>query len=148
MNKPTDKQLTHGKRMQMYRSAGNSVLIDFDGTLCQFDYPKFGAPMPGAREFLHNLKARGLDIVVWSSRLSAQYRTRAERVDVKKQIESWLRRNAMPYDEVDMGDLGKRLALAYVDDRGVAAGMDVPWENVLDRIDTIHDRELKRWQNH
>lgn len=145
MSNPTDKELTHAQRMKMYRNAGNCVLVDFDGTICEFRYPNLGPPIPGARDFLNTLKERGLDIVVWSSRSSAQYRTRAERVQVKKEIENWLRRNAMPFDEVDMGDVGKRLALAYVDDRGVQAGMDTPWEDVLDRIDHIHQRELRRW---
>jgi FMN phosphatase YigB (HAD superfamily) len=147
MSKKTDQKLSHGQKMRLYRSAGNIVLVDFDGTLCEFKYPRFGPPIPGARDFLYALRERALDIVVWSSRLSPQYSTWAERKQMKKEIENWLRRNAMPFDEVDVGDLGKRLALAYVDDRGAAAGMDVPWENVLKRIDQIHDRELRRWEN-
>lgn len=133
--------------MKMYRSAGNCALIDFDGTICEFNYPQMGPPIQGAREFLHQLHDRGLDIVIWSSRMSSQFRTKQELEETAKMIANWMRRNGMPFDEIDMGEVGKRLALVYVDDRGVHAGIDTPWETVLRQIDFIHDRELKRWQD-
>lgn len=142
-----NNKLTHGQRMKMYRSAGNIVLIDFDGTLAEFNYPRMGPPIAGARDFLHAVKDRGLDVVVWSSRLSPQYRTQSERQEMGHQMGNWMRRNAMPFDDIDIGDFGKRLSLAYIDDRGVGAGMDTPWENVLGNLDRIHNRELARWQN-
>jgi len=142
-----NSKLTHGQRMQMYRSAGNIVLVDFDGTIADFQYPRMGPPVAGARDFLQAVKDRGLDIVLWSSRLSPQYRTLPERREMAREMENWMRRNAMPFDDIDIGNFGKRLSLAYVDDRGIGAGLDVPWEHVLTRLDAIHDRELRRWED-
>lgn len=141
------KKLNHNQRMQLYRQSSHEIAVDFDGTICTFKYPHMGRPIPGAREFLHDLHERGLKIVIWSSRMSGAFRSPEERTEMAREMTNWLRRNAMPFDEIDMGNTGKRLALAYVDDRGVAAGMDTPWEHVLARIDVIQDREIRRWKD-
>lgn len=140
--------MSHNQRMQMYRESRHDVLVDFDGTLSRFKYPDMGPPIPGAREFLQELRRMGLRIVVWSSRLSPQFRVTAERNAMRKEIMEWLDKHDMPYDSVDHGTSGKRLAMAYVDDRGVAAGVDIPWEDALDRVRTIKRREDARWRRH
>ena len=93
------------------------------------------------------LMERGLRPIVWSSRLSSKYApTLVERESVAFHIHRWLERHGIPYCGVDTGDLGKRLALAYVDDRGVAAGEGTTWAEARKRINEIHRREMARWK--
>ena len=132
-------------KMAHYRVRGQEVLVDFDGTLCEFAYPKLGAPLPGALEFIKSLIVRGLRPVIWSSRMSLDTGS-VEDVRLHRQaIIMWLKKHGFPGLAVDDGRSGKRLALAYVDDRGVAAGNDVCWSEVLRRVDEIHAREEAKW---
>jgi hypothetical protein len=87
----------------------------------------------------------GLHIVIYTCRMSPDFRTVSERGAMLHEIEAWMDKHDMPYDEIDLGSSGKRLGMAYVDDRGVAAGRDIPWEDVLDRVRTIKRREDSRW---
>jgi len=144
---------TSSKKLAHYRVRGQEVLVDFDGTLCEFNYPKLGSPRPGAIEFLRWLVARGLKPVIWSSRMSPDNCRHADDPDAERHyqawaIKRWLARYGFPDMEVDDGLAGKRLALAYVDDRGVAADSDTEWQVVKRRIAFIHDRETARWKDY
>jgi hypothetical protein len=138
--------MSHNQRMQMYRSRRHEVMVDFDGTLSRFKYPDIGPPLPGAREFLEELRRMGLYIIIFTARMSPDFRTVAERGEMLHEIEAWMDKHYMPYDEIDLGNSGKRLGMAYIDDRGVAAGVDIPWEDVLDRVRKIKRREDARWR--
>ena len=43
---------TSKDKMDHYRERGREVLVDFDGTLCEFNYPKLGPPRDGALKFI------------------------------------------------------------------------------------------------
>jgi hypothetical protein len=121
--------------MQRYRECSKIVLVDFDGTLCQFAYPAMGMPIPGARQFMKSLISRGLKPVVWSSRMSSDVNTEEERAQSIERIAKWLHEHRIPYDSIDTGNSGKRHCLAYVDDRGVA--FTGSYEKAMRRIDYI-----------
>lgn len=144
---------TNEKKLAHYRVRGKEVLVDFDGTLCEFNYPKLGPPRPGAIEFLRWLVDRGLTPVIWSSRMSPDTCAQDDDPDAERHyqrwaIKRWLRHYGFPDLEVDDGLTGKRLALAYVDDRGVAADHETEWATVKARIAHIHDRETERWEEY
>jgi len=121
--------------LERYRECSKIVLVDFDGTLCEFRYPDLGPPIQGARQFMKALIARGLQPVVWSSRMSGDVNTDEERRKSALMIRGWLIENGIPFHDVDDGTQGKRHCLAYVDDRG--AQFTGSYERVLSRIDYI-----------
>ncbi|KPJ97092.1 MAG: hypothetical protein AMJ55_00295 [Gammaproteobacteria bacterium SG8_15] len=143
------KTLTQDEKYVKYYQASREVLVDFDGTLCEFQYPDFGPPRRGAKAFMEWLTNKGLRPVVWSSRLSREYALNAsQRAAIAFNIRNWLERYDFHYYDIDTGELGKRLALAYVDDRGVAAGPGTTWAAARKRINEIHRREMARWEEH
>ena len=44
------------------------IAVDFDGTLCEKDYPKIGSPKTWLINALSNLQKRGAFIVLWTCR--------------------------------------------------------------------------------
>ena len=145
----TSRPLTSDEKYGRYEAAAKIVLVDFDGSLCHFSYPNLGEPIQGARYFMKALIARGLQPVVWSSRMSPELYTEEERAASIDKIAGWLNFHDIPYHAIDTGNSGKRLCLAYVDDRGVHA--DGRWDAMLRKIDHIrtnveaaHRRRRKR----
>ena len=94
------------------------VCIDLDGTICQLspagDYAN-ALPVPGAREALYELRARGAYIIIYTAR-----RMRTHNGDVARVLEEigdltreWLKRHDIPYHEIVFG---KPYAHVYIDD--------------------------------
>jgi len=134
------------KKMEKYRQASLDVLIDFDGTLAEFEYPELGDPRPGALEFVQWIVDSGLRPVIWSSRMSRSHNSEAKCRAETERLRRWLKKHNFPAEcSIDTGVVGKRLALCYLDDRGVACDDSVPWAQVRQRIRHIHDRETARW---
>lgn len=140
--------LTQDEKYEKYLQASREVLVDFDGTLCEFKYPDFGKPRRGAKTFMQWLNDKGLHPIVWSSRLSSAHACEEEKNHIIKSIHNWLLYYGIDYYAVDTGCIGKRLALAYVDDRGVAAGPGTTWAAARARINQIYRREQVRWEEH
>ena len=137
------------KQMEKYRKACQDFLLDFDGTLTNFEYPGLGLPRDGAQDFVQWLEDLGLRPVIWSSRLSPALNDPSTRMDTHEALKDWLQDHRFP-DEcvVDIGESGKRLALGYGDDRGVAIDASIPWDDVKARILTIKKREDARWEEY
>lgn len=129
------RQLTTEEKWAEYSRASGEVLVDFDNTLMEWAYPGMGEPIPRAGYFMRALIARGLKPVVWSSRMSPEIYTHEERAAAIEKIARWLHKHDIPYHSIDTGENGKRLCLAYVDDRGVHANGQ--WEAMLRRVDQI-----------
>lgn len=138
MSRLRSKPLTQAEKWKEYERASEEVLVDFDGTICKFDYPNLGRPLPGARMFMKALKARGLRPVIWSSRMSPEIYTYEERCEAMDKIAQWCVTYDIPYYAIDTGENGKRLCLAYVDDRGVHANGN--FDAMLRRIDQIQTK--------
>lgn len=139
---------TDSQKMEHYRQRAQEVLVDFDGTLCEFNYPELGPPRDGALDFIQWLFQEDLRPVVWSSRMSLDNGNLDEIIMQRLAIIQWLEDHGFPRVFVDDGRIGKRLALAYVDDRGVAADEDNDWSKVKARILAIKEREDKRWEEY
>lgn len=57
---------------------GETILVDFDGFICQENrpeggcyYPHCGPPMPGIKNFLNNCKITGIVVCIWSARTNS-----------------------------------------------------------------------------
>lgn len=103
------------------------ICVDFDGTLCDFEFPNIGKPKAGAKEALHMFRALGYKVLIYTCRTSHWHydifggdptQPTLERDRVKEMVE-WLDANGIEYDEVDDGSRGKPLGAAYIDDKGV-----------------------------
>ena len=101
-----------------------TVAVDFDGVIHQYSGWKgpdvLDGPIPGAREFLAELVARGYRVVIMTTRPA-------------KFVEPWLRLHHMA-DMVDQVTSEKVTAIAYVDDRAVRFWGE--WDEVLTFIQT------------
>lgn len=134
--------LTPQQRRELYESAKDIVMVDFDGTLCSWSYPDMGDPEPGARHFMRSLIRRNLRPIVWSCRLSPEFNTPEEIGIAYDQMNQWLNKHDIPFHEIDLGENGKRLCLAYVDDRN--AQYTGNWDRVLGRVDSLIEKERAR----
>ena len=134
------KPLTQQQKWDEFAAAAKIVLVDFDGTLCEFSYPDMGPPMPGARQFMYNLLERELLPVIYTCRMSPMLYTVEQRAAAADAIHAWCEENDIPYHAIDSGENGKRLCLANVDDHGVHASRN-NWDIVLWHIDKLSASE-------
>lgn len=102
-----------------------SICVDLDAVLAKYDGWKgvehIGEPLPGAADFLRQIKALGARVVIFTTRTNADpaISGRTESVDMLTQrVRLWLDAHGLPYDEIYAGQ-GKPLASGYVDDRAV-----------------------------
>jgi hypothetical protein len=70
--------------------------------------------------------------------MSPEIYTYEERCKAVEMIAQWASRHNIPYHAIDTGENGKRLCLAYVDDRGVHANGN--FEAMLRRVDQIREK--------
>jgi hydroxymethylpyrimidine pyrophosphatase-like HAD family hydrolase len=86
-----------------------TILVDMDGVICTEEKTferALAKPMPGAREALAALKAKGHTLVIYSARSWSELRM----------TEAWLKEHDIPYDGIH---LGKPVADRILDDRAV-----------------------------
>jgi hypothetical protein len=103
--------------------ADGVVCVDFDGTIAPWgDLFGFPEPLPGAREFLKDLRVRGFTIVIFTSRLSTVWHNSEGRDPARgifEQVE-YLRAYFTKYGlECDHVTAEKIPAIAYIDDKAI-----------------------------
>jgi hypothetical protein len=103
--------------------ARRRVCVDLDGVLAKYDRWKgidhFGAPIPGALEFMQKL-SKFSEITVFTSRC-AQDVLEGSRItpgQLRIKVIEWLEKHGFPYSDVYIGQ-GKPRAAAFIDDRAV-----------------------------
>jgi len=121
--------MAHGYTPTAHRVA----CIDFDGTLYPwrplYEQPD---PNPGAVEAMRRLRSAGYEIVIFTSRLSPRWLASAQYTESEQRdlIESMLRRDRIPFDEVTAE---KVPAEVYVDDRAIRFAPG-DWPAIIDWI--------------
>lgn len=48
------------------------VAVDFDGTICQHQFPEIGSEVPGAFRWLRELRSRGAKLILWTMRSDSE----------------------------------------------------------------------------
>ena len=100
-----------------------TVAVDFDGVLHEYSgwrgVDAFGDPLPGAKDFLKALRAKGYKIVIHSTR-------------GYDAILEWFKKHKM-LDSIDEIANQKPKAHAYVDDRAVR--FNGKYDEVLEKIE-------------
>lgn len=107
------------------------VLVDFDGTICDFAYPEMGYPKRGVREALQKIKDMGYKIHILSCRTNTElHKYPSDRIQQVRMMEAYLKEHEIPYDKVLNKD--KPLAHFYIDDRAI--GFRDDWERVIEEM--------------
>lgn len=104
-----------------------SIAVDFDGTLCDWCYPEVGKIKPGAKEALQRFRELGYRIIIWSCRTCDYFPEifapngllPPEQRRVFQEMKAWLDDHQIPYDEIDLGRMGKPMCDYYIDDKAV-----------------------------
>jgi hypothetical protein len=100
-----------------------NIVIDFDGTICEHDFPRIGSPKPGVKAALTRLKELGFTILIHSCRTATYWQQQNQwgllgSVKEVRRIEAFMEEHEIPYDEIWLPD--KKEAAYYVDDRAVS----------------------------
>ncbi len=112
------------------------IIIDFDGTICGFDFPDCGPPEPGVREALLELHDLGFEIVIHSCSTGIMWKEvedKDHRLHHWKRIVNYMTQYDLYYDGILIGDnYDKPFADFYIDDRGVSYKGN--WPDVVNEI--------------
>ncbi len=98
------------------------ICFDLDGTLCENKKPgqeyKDVLPMPGAVEYLKQLKEQGHYVIIMTARNMVTYNNNVGQIIANQApiVIDWLKKYDMPYDELLFG---KPHADFFVDDKGI-----------------------------
>lgn len=106
-----------------------TIAIDFDGTLVDEDDQGFYHLIPGSREALLDMRARGYRIVIHTCRTgiaSSEGRLGQELAVIRQTLDHF----SVPYDEIFVGE--KMVADFYIDDRAIA--FDGNWVTTLETL--------------
>ena len=116
------------------------IAVDFDGTLCEYAFPKIGNQTPEQKELLElliELKKAGHKIILWTNRGdNDEYKVLTEAVE-------WCRSKGLEFDAVNgnlpdqkkiSGYSPKIMADYYIDDKALQFGEEVSRRNSLDFI--------------
>lgn len=128
---------------EMY-DPSNWILVDFDGTLCDFTWPDPpGVPFMGAVEALRKLREAGFKIAIFTARAWpgwAEVESETFYTDQLAEVTLWLTRFQVPYDLITAE---KFPALYIIDDRALTPSVISPqwwWRKTYKKI--IRDRKV------
>jgi hypothetical protein len=106
-----------------------SIVVDFDGVICEHRFPDVGEPTEGVQEALNTLKKAGYRIVVHSCRTSFQFRDLLVG-DQFERIKDYMKYYKLPFDNVWAPD--KPVGIAYIDDKGI--NFNNNWGEITDKL--------------
>lgn len=112
----------------------NRILVDFDGTLGPFKWPKLpDKPFPGVVEALRELKSLGFQIVIFTTRAWPGWKEiDGEEFYVKQllAVRLWLEDHNIPYDGITHEKLP---CMFIIDDRSLNPDL-LDWKKILEII--------------
>lgn len=119
--------------------------VDFDGTLCQYDFPGIGKQTEDQKKLMNtliNLRNNGHKIILWTNRGDNEnYKSLTEAIE-------WCKNLGLEFDAVNKnladqelkkksGYSPKIMADYYIDDKALAVGSDVDMSTTLDFLQNI-----------
>jgi hypothetical protein len=110
------------------------IAVDFDGTLCEFNFPNIGEQTPHQQELMDTLiqmRKEGHKLILWTNRGDNEnYQSLTEAVD-------WCRKKGLEFDAINQNIEGQKklsgyspkvMADIYIDDKAVNVK---DWKSVL-----------------
>ena len=118
------------------------IAIDFDGTICNSNYPALGEPMPHAIESVRELHQAGHFLILWTCRQGEQLNEALQ----------WCKQNGLSFHAVNdhnpdnlkfFGGVGGKKVYAdvYIDDKNI--GGFPGWECAMELIKEAEATKLK-----
>lgn len=102
------------------RPTDKIAIIDFDGTLCKFEFPNVGPIEPNVKIALEILKNAGYTIKIHSCRTATYWNNNFERKIHINLIKQFMTKHNLPYDEILVApNFDKPIADVYIDDRAI-----------------------------
>jgi hypothetical protein len=102
-------------------SERKTIAVDMDGVIAYHGnwqgVEHFGDPLPGAKEFLTELK-KHFYITIFTCRCNPELNNKMSVSQLKKLVVDYLKKNDLPFDDV-YTEIGKPIAAAYIDDKAV-----------------------------
>ena len=110
-----------------------TIAVDFDGTICEYDFPRCGPPRVEIVQLLRGLNSMGWKIIIHSSRVNTHWPKVGRMAKIQDMLD-FLRWHDVPWDSVwglkfplggdspwltNPEDVGKPVAHVYLDDRAV-----------------------------
>jgi len=119
------------------------AIVDFDGTICTFEFPEVGTLQPDAREALLKLKELGYQIHIHSCRTATYWdqserKCKYDRAQHITLIHNFMEDNDLPYDKLILG-MDKPVAELYIDDRGI--GYRGYWLDVIRQVKLLEKND-------
>ena len=106
--------------MLSQRPTEKVAVIDFDGTLCEFQFPDVGPPQPHVRRAFETIRKAGYKIKIHSCRTATYWGGDSERTHHIGAIYGFMTEHDLPYDEIIVSPtMDKPIAEAYIDDRAI-----------------------------
>jgi hypothetical protein len=108
-----------------------TIVVDFDGVICENKFPDDGEPLEDVREALNTLKKAGYHITIHTRRTSSFFK----KLLVHNQfqwIEDYMEYYKLHFDDIWMPD--KPVADAYIDNKAIK--FDNNWGEITEEIIT------------
>lgn len=123
------------------------IAVDFDGTLCEYGFPRIGEQKEKHKELLSlllKLQAEGHKLVLWTNRGdNEKYKSLTEAIE-------WCRQRGLSFDAINKnlpekertklsGYSPKIIADIYIDDRALSFGTEDQMETSLAHLHKLLD---------
>lgn len=95
------------------------MAVDFDGTLCESDYPQIGAPKKAIIDTLIYTKSKGDKLILWTCRSNERLAEAVAWCESKGLTFDAINENLPEIKESFGGDQRKVYADYYIDDRSL-----------------------------
>jgi hypothetical protein len=107
----------------MLLSSGDTILLDFDGTVVEDCYPQFGQVKPGVKEFLDKCKANSITVLIWTARCNHNPKFPVFGYEAVQQVKEFMDVNNLYFSGfyLHQKPIGQHFAKCLVDDRTVAS---------------------------
>ena len=109
-----------------------SIVVDFDGVICEHRFPDVGEPSEGVQEALNTLKKAGYRIIIHSCRTSFQFKNLLVG-DQFERIKDYMKYYKLPFDKIWEPD--KPIGIAYIDDKSITFKNN--WDEIADKLLSI-----------
>lgn len=114
------------------------AIIDFDGTLCEFQFPNVGPIKPNVKEALETLKKTGYTIKIHSCRTATYWGRPDERILHIESILNFMYKHHLVFDELITDPLmNKPIADVYIDDRAIR--YENNWLEIANKLSGVPD---------
>lgn len=93
--------------------------VDFDGTLCEFDYPNIGKPKKKVIDFCIQKQKEGHKIILWTCRVGSHLKSAVEWCEKQGLVFDAVNENLIERIDEFGGDCRKVSADFYIDDKNI-----------------------------